>query len=230
MILPPRRATWRRYRQLANTRYSLYRSLEYEAIQGLVLEGRTLDLGGGRVNSYEQLLEVRGQLDSVNISPKVQPTFIADLNQPLPMEDRVYDNVLSLNTLEHIERDEVMLREMFRVLKPGGTFHIGVPFLYRVHGSPSDYHRHTAYWWASQLQRLPEPPAEVVIEPLVWDPVGSAFSITEFTRLRAVRKKLLMLRALWSHRRMPRDQERLAEPLASITLEFALGYYIHGRK
>jgi glycosyltransferase involved in cell wall biosynthesis len=229
--IPPLRATWKRWLLQSSTKYSILRGLEYECITGLRLCGRTLDVGGGQINSYSKLLELDGQVESVNISLDIQPTIICDLNQPLPIRDDAYDNLISLNTFEHIEKDEIAIREAFRVLKSGGAFHIIVPFLYRVHGSPSDYHRHTAYWWTNFLQSLGIEIGEFSIEPLVWDPRSSGFAVAEYAgRFRGLRKKTAMFPAvlrqiLWF------GQQRLPQGWTSEHYaEFALGYHIYGRK
>jgi SAM-dependent methyltransferase len=228
MILPPRRATFRRWLKLSGTRYSIYRGLEYEALCGLHFEGRVLDVGGGAHNSYYNLFKIDGAIDSINIDPHIRPTILADLNRPWPMSNNQYDHVISLNTLEHIHHDQHAIQEVFRVLRPGGTFHIGVPFLYRVHGSPSDFHRHTSYWWLSFLNELPKPPQDLVIEPLVWDPYSSGFSLVEFMRFRAIRKRIIMLRAVLSHLRW--RGERLPDDAGHLCAEYTLGYYLHGTR
>ena len=116
--------------------YSLLRAMEYEILQRADLQGLVLDAGGGTAqSSYLPLLRVNGQVESVNIDPARRPTYVADLNQRLPLEDDRYDTIISLNTLEHIRRDVFALSELTRVLKPGGRMLLFVPFLYRIHGS-----------------------------------------------------------------------------------------------
>ena len=102
MILNPKRPTFRRWLQLSTTQYSLLRALEYEQLEGLVLRGRTLDIGGGQHNIYYHLLKIDGVYESVNLSPKIGPTIMVDLNDALPIASESYDNVISLNTFEHI--------------------------------------------------------------------------------------------------------------------------------
>jgi SAM-dependent methyltransferase len=46
-------------------------------------------------------------------------------NSPLP--DACFDAIVCLNVLEHIDKDEQALREIHRMLKPGGIAHIEVP-------------------------------------------------------------------------------------------------------
>lgn len=228
---PPLRATWRRWRTIASTKYSLLRGLEYERLEGLRLAGRTLDLGGGARTSYRELLTIEGRLESVNIDLSVGPSLVGDLNQSFPFSDAVFDNVISFNTLEHLTADRTAVAEALRVLKPGGAFHFVIPFLYRVHGSPSDFHRHTAYWWTEYLSELGVAGSQLRIEPLVWDPLASGFAISEFEfRLRSLWKRLALLPAVvrqlqWrGWERLP--NRRLAQHFAA----HALGYYIHGTK
>lgn len=230
MILTPKRPTWKRWLRISTLQYSLLRGLEYESIDGLVLCGKTLDIGGGQVNSYYHLFQIEGKIESVNISPQIKPTVISDFNNPLPIASNVYDNIISLNTFEHIKNDTLAISEAIRVLKPGGQFHFMIPFLYRVHGTPFDYHRHTATWWLEFLSSLENAPREIIIDPLVWSPGASAFSLVEFHRLRRLRKKPALLWAVLRHLSQP-GLERLPDgPVSQFYAEHALGYYVFGRK
>lgn len=232
MILAPRTANWHRFRKLCTTQYSLLRSLEYEALTGLTLQGRTVDIGGGTRTSYQHLIEFDGPVDSVNIDPDIGASIIADLNQPLPIASDTYDNAISLNTFEHIEQDVTAITETLRVLKPGGQFHIMVPFLYRVHASPSDYHRHTAYWWENMLVAAGADRNTLRIDPLMFDVLSSAYSLAEFyLPFRALVKRLLMFVAVLPKLVRSRHRaERLPESVGAAYAEWALGYYMHGTK
>lgn len=229
MIPQPPLASWTRWRRLSTSQYSLYRGLEYEQLNGLVLPGLTLDLGGGQQANYLPLLRPRGEIVSVNIDPATAPSVLSDLNEPFPFRDNVFDDVITFNTLEHVFDDRHAVREIVRVLKPGGRFHIGVPFLYRVHGSPDDYHRHTASWWHRTLASLDVDESTLRVEPLTWDPLASAFAIVEFNRIRRLLKKPIMLRAVFEGSRARRTNS-LAQRFARRNSDFALGYYITGRR
>src|SRR3989339_1228951 len=53
-----------------------------------------------------------------------------DLMQPngiVPYQENTFDLCLSLDVLEHVEHIEDHIREIFRVLKPGGKFHACLP-------------------------------------------------------------------------------------------------------
>ncbi|MCL0057490.1 class I SAM-dependent methyltransferase, partial [Dehalococcoidales bacterium] len=46
----------------------------------------------------------------------------ADLNQPLPLESESFDIVHAANIIEHLSKTDIFLKEVYRVLKPGGYF------------------------------------------------------------------------------------------------------------
>ena len=234
MILSPRPKTLAQLRRLAGQpERPILRWLEYERIRGLTLDGLTLDAGGSKVNTYHELLNIHGQIHLVNISQELQPTFLADLNHPIPVAPNTYDNVISLNTLEHIYSDLSLLREFHRVIKPGGALVIVVPFLYRVHASPSDYHRHTAYFWAEMLAQIGFQQEQIQVEPLMFGPFAAPLSLAEaFIRpkwLRPVVRFCLLgwpILRNWVRTRLKPD----APPSPYDSAEYALGYYISARK
>lgn len=73
-----------------------------------------------------------------------QADFIYSGDQ-LPFGDGSFDTVLSTQVLEHTPKPWVLFAEMGRVLKPGGTLIVTIPFSYRVHSEPFDFYRFTRY-------------------------------------------------------------------------------------
>ncbi len=68
-----------------------------------------------------------------------------DLNQGiLPFKDNDFDTILFSHCLEHIEMPNRIIKEVFRILKSGGTLIVGVPNVYCIHtdfyGPKWDYH------------------------------------------------------------------------------------------
>lgn len=232
MVSLPRPRTFARWKKLAFSNHSLLRALEYEAISGVVLSGKVLDIGGGQHSEYHQLFRGDPQFDVVNLDDAKSPTYRCDLEDPLPIADDSYSHVISFNTFEHILNDRLAVSEAIRVLAPGGTFHFLVPFLYRVHESPRDFHRHTADWWASLLRGCGV--QEFRIEPLVWDKLTSGISVAGKAR---ITRPITMLMGMCSPKRLLR---RLLKPTAERRERdqirerrvsgFALGYYISGSK
>lgn len=65
----------------------------------------------------------------------------------LPVADGVIDIVTCFEVLEHVESPDAVLREVARVLRPGGVAYFSMPFFYPVHDAPYDYQRWTEYGW-----------------------------------------------------------------------------------
>jgi SAM-dependent methyltransferase len=104
--------------------------------------------GGGRGAGSEDVAvssPARGNSTVVvaNLDPKSRPTVLVDLSSPWPFHDGIFDLVVSTWVVEHLTDPWLFFREAHRVLRPGGVVLVAVPFIHRVHGSPSDYWRLT---------------------------------------------------------------------------------------
>jgi SAM-dependent methyltransferase len=204
---------------------TLLRHLEYFAIEGLEVSGRILDVGGGARSGYYDLMRVDGRIDSLNIDPKLQPACVADFRRGLPIAAAVCDCVLCFNTLEHIYCDSALLTEIVRVLKPGGTAYILVPFLYRVHASPDDYHRHTASFWEQAFRGDGIPSELVEVLPLTFGPLAAPLSIVEFRVhrwLRRLGRAVVLVTTALGNRFTPSSRDDGAD--------LPLGYFIRAIK
>lgn len=65
--------------------------------------------------------------------------------QALPFADDSIDHALLLDVIEHLPEPDKSLAELYRVLKPGGSLTLQVPFLYPLHDEPLDFHRWTRH-------------------------------------------------------------------------------------
>ena len=61
----------------------------------------------------------------------------------IPLKDNSVDRVSSNSLFEHVAYPHDILKEVFRILKPGGVFYTAVPFHFVQHDCPSDYLRYT---------------------------------------------------------------------------------------
>jgi len=123
---------------------SLLRLEEHKALSDIELSGSVLDLGGEKNSEYLRFFRGQFETTTLNFSEKAQPDIQHDLETPLPVADNSYDHVLLVNVLEHVFEYRALLREAVRVLKPGGSIVVIVPFLFPIHPSPEDYHRFTS--------------------------------------------------------------------------------------
>jgi SAM-dependent methyltransferase len=79
----------------------------------------------------------------------------------IPFPDAHFDYALCTEVLEHAEQPEVLVAEILRVLRPGGTLVATIPFSARVHYAPYDFQRYTLFG----LRRLFATFEQVHIEP-----------------------------------------------------------------
>jgi ubiquinone/menaquinone biosynthesis C-methylase UbiE len=103
-----------------------------------------LDLGGGRSCSYAKDVEPPGRIRiiAVDISPEelalntdAAETRVADVAKHLPMPDASVDLITSRALLEHVDGVPAAIREMARVMRPGGTALHLVPCRYSIFGT-----------------------------------------------------------------------------------------------
>lgn len=80
-------------------------------------------------SSYQEaeLVAVDTEFDPVLDSVARLKRVTANLNEPLPLKDESIDVALSLAVLEHLDRPDVFLQEVHRVLKPGGMVLLTTP-------------------------------------------------------------------------------------------------------
>jgi len=70
--------------------------------------------------------------------------YIAPLHE-MPIDDGTFDALLCTQVLEHLELPRESIKEMYRVLKPGGKLYVTVPMAHPEHQSPHDFFRYTSY-------------------------------------------------------------------------------------
>lgn len=100
------------------------------------VEGKVLNLGSGPWTYRDE------RVINVDIKPYPGVSIVASAEN-LPLSGASVSGVILDNVLEHIEQPARVVREVARVLIPGGTVYIATPFLYPYHSSPSDYSRWT---------------------------------------------------------------------------------------
>ena len=66
--------------------------------------------------------------------------FVADAHQ-LPLANNSIDGVVIQAVLEHVLDPEIVVSEIWRVLKPDGIVYAETPFMQAVHEGPYDFKR-----------------------------------------------------------------------------------------
>lgn len=119
------------------------RSCQYQELSTVTLHGSVLDLGGSKKSGYQELVKGDPVFTVVNISEEYGYDLKFNIEERFPLEDNSYDNVLSMNLIEHIFDTHNIFAESARVLKSGGLFVSAVPYMHHIHGSPDDFVRYT---------------------------------------------------------------------------------------
>lgn len=114
--------------------------------------GTLLDLGCGRA-PYQGLYRTRfGTCLRVDHQPGI-PLEARASAMDLPFRDASFDLVLFSEVVEHLPDPGRALREIRRVLKPGGCLLLTWPFNYMLHELPADHQRFTEFGMAHLARR-----------------------------------------------------------------------------
>ena len=111
-------------------------------LRQLSRDAKILDLGAGTRRRAPNVI-------NLEIEPTPEIDLIGD-GHFLPFKDNTFDAVISEAVLEHVHSPDGVVREIYRVLKPGGYICVAVPFLQGYHASPHDYQR----WTVSGIVQL----------------------------------------------------------------------------
>lgn len=110
-----------------------------------LMHGDVIDIGGKKEKKRGIFRPPLSQVKSwkyLNIDKSTNPDFCCSAEN-IPVEDAAYDTAILCEVLEHLENPEQVLKEIFRILKNGGTLIISTPFLFPMHADPYDFQRWT---------------------------------------------------------------------------------------
>lgn len=150
---------------IARTLFNLEIEKSVKNINGVII-----DLGGGERPSYERFWYINPEnFIRVDVSEKARPDVVADINKPLPFSDNFADTIFLFNVIYILEDPGKTLREINRILKPGGKLFITSPFIFNEAKEPADYWRFTS----QGLERLLKGAG---FDNFLIKPVGERFS------------------------------------------------------
>lgn len=101
-----------------------------------------VDIGGKDANGgYNSLISPAWKYVAVDVEPGQSVDIVLKDAYHLPFEDNSVHVVISGQYLEHVEKPWVLVKEMARILRPGGGCFINAPAKSYLHGYPHDYWR-----------------------------------------------------------------------------------------
>lgn len=126
----------------------------------LALKGTLLDVGCGQMPYKQLMLEANPSITKYIgldlATSSVHDTSVADIHwdaKKIPISNNSVDSAMATEVLEHSFDPEATLREINRVIKPGGTFFFTVPFIWPLHEVPYDAYRYTPFSLKNHLER-----------------------------------------------------------------------------
>ncbi len=107
--------------------------------------GAAVSIGGGPLRAHPRFL-------NLNLAPFPNVDLVADAHV-MPFETGTIGMLYCEAVLEHLERPDSAVSEMFRVLRPGGYVFAATPFLQAYHGYPDHFQNFTLAGHAALFAR-----------------------------------------------------------------------------
>jgi SAM-dependent methyltransferase len=160
------------------------------AAASLAPGARVLDAGSGRA-PYRELFTsatyVTADWPNSPHGEAKEADLVCSLDA-IPAGDSSFEAVLCTQVLEHVPKPRDVLRELHRVLVPGGKLWMTVPFVGELHEEPYDFFRYTSFGARAILE-------DTGFEVLSVSPLSGYFTsiaalLRQFPRATGVRKEL----------------------------------------
>ncbi len=114
--------------------------------------GKLLDIGCGKM-PYKSFIKMNSSVSeyvgldietAIEYDPAVKPDYTWD-GISMPFDDETFDSLMATEVLEHCPEPSIILKEVYRVLKPNCVFFFTTPFLWNLHEVPHDEYRFTPF-------------------------------------------------------------------------------------
>lgn len=126
--------------------------------------GRVLDIGSGNLRGYEELFKPYVEQYLCLDRQDVPTVDICSDCYDIPLDSESFDVVVSTQALEHLDTPAAMLKESYRLLKPGGRLILTAPMTWGTHEEPYDFYRYTEFGIHHLLGQAGY--TEITVEPL----------------------------------------------------------------
>ena len=203
-----------------NTRFS-YDNLDifyirtsiFDALKRVLpkFEGSLLDIGCGKMPYKKYIIENSCIANYIGLDIEnaleydsvIKPDFTWN-GKVMPFENNTFDCAFGTEVLEHCSEPEIVLKEVYRTLKPEGIFFFTVPFLWNLHEVPHDEYRYTPFSLERHLR-------------------NSGFSEIEIKATGGWHAAMAQMLGLWVRRSQMKENKR---KLLSVILKPIIGFLI----
>jgi SAM-dependent methyltransferase len=121
------------------------RSLTEKYVDSFTPDTCVLNIGAGSS-------DYGGHVLNLDVSA-AQGIHVVGMAEHLPFHDAVFDGIVFQAVLEHVTDSHQALSEIRRVLRPGGSVFIEVPFIQGYHAAPRDHRRYTEQGLRAELEQ-----------------------------------------------------------------------------
>ncbi len=117
----------------------------------------------------------------------------------IPLPDSSFDTVFSTQVIEHVEDHQALVREAFRLLKPGGHFIVSGPMYWHLHEEPYDFFRFTKHGFKYILEKNGFNVMEILSNGGKWALMGQVIIHTMPARMVRIRFFRTMVNRIFSY-------------------------------
>lgn len=144
-----------------------------------------VDFGCGQ-KPYQEFVTKPNKYIGIDIdkSNHIADIFCSVYN--VPLESQYADYAFSFQVIEHLEEPNLMLNEMFRILKPGATLFITFPMSWELHEVPFDYFRFTEFGMRRMLEKIG-------FQEIIFNKQGSFYSNLGLRLIKLINRKFLRI-------------------------------------
>jgi hypothetical protein len=118
-------------------------SAEFERAHVRPRAGRTLIVGARVYEGREDRRRLYAHAEGWDALPGDGVDRVIDMENEVPAGEQ-FAHVECISVLEHARRPWLLTQNLEQLLQVGGTLHVTVPFVWRVHAYPDDFWRFTA--------------------------------------------------------------------------------------